>query len=182
MLLPSWMSRHAHIIYIVLIIELFTIKSSYIYKLFETSRKLNISMNNFSVATIIFHTIFLAMVENFFQFLSLAHYFYLVFLSIFYLWFVFLFLYQTHLPIFIRLLSIFISDICQSSLAALPRVPLMMSIWSIHPSLSPTPAPCSPYSPTAWTSSTKVRAPYLWATSHISLSGEISPIQNKTGF
>ena len=84
--------------------------------------------------------------------------------------------------IFIWPLSIFISDICQSILAALPRVPLMMSHWSIHPSLSPTPAPCSPYSPTAWTSSTKVRAPYLWATSHISLSGEISPIQNKDRF
>lgn len=54
-----------------------------------------------------------------------------------------------------------------------------MSILSIQPSLCPTPAPCSPYRPTAWTSSTKVRAPYLWATSHSSLRGDMSPMRVK---
>lgn len=53
----------------------------------------------------------------------------------------------------------------------------MMSILSMHPSRSPTPAPCLPYNPTAWTSSTNVRAPYLWATSHISFKGHTSPVQ-----
>lgn len=51
---------------------------------------------------------------------------------------------------------------------AFPNVPDTMSIRWRTSSRSPTPAPCSPYRPTACTSSTNVNAPYLFDTSHIS--------------
>lgn len=54
-----------------------------------------------------------------------------------------------------------------------------MSILCIIPSRSPIPAPRDPYSPTAWTSSTKVRAPYWWDTSHNSSRGQMAPEQSQ---
>ena len=57
----------------------------------------------------------------------------------------------------------------------LPSVPDTMSILCRTRSLSAIPPPRFPYKPTACTSSTKVIAPYLWAMSHSSLSGQISP-------
>lgn len=57
----------------------------------------------------------------------------------------------------------------------IPSVPEMMSILCMTLSLSPMPPPLGPYKPTAWTSSTKVMAPNLWAMSHISSSGHTAP-------
>lgn len=61
-----------------------------------------------------------------------------------------------------------------------PSVPEMMSIFGITPSRSPIPPPRAPYSPTAWTSSTKVIAPNSWATSHSSSSGHTAPAGTQT--
>lgn len=57
----------------------------------------------------------------------------------------------------------------------IPSVPEMMSILCMTLSLWPMPPPLGPYKPTAWTSSTKVMAPNLWAKSHISSSGHTAP-------
>ena len=57
-----------------------------------------------------------------------------------------------------------------------PRVPEMMSIMGRRLSRSPTPAPCSPYRPTACTSSTNVRAPYFFEMAHKLSNGHIAPV------
>lgn len=59
--------------------------------------------------------------------------------------------------------------------SCLPSVPEITSILCVTLSLSPIPPPLGPYKPTAWTSSTNVMAPNLWATSHISSRGHTAP-------
>lgn len=59
--------------------------------------------------------------------------------------------------------------------SCLPSVPEITSILCVTLSLSPIPPPLGPYKPTAWTSSTNVMAPNLWATSQSSSRGHTEP-------
>ncbi len=67
------------------------------------------------------------------------------------------------------------------TVSVLPRVPETISILCMTLSLSPTPAPWAPYSPTAWTSSTKVRAPY-YVLRHTALQEGKLHLRNKLFF